>query len=106
MSFKESRQRQCKSYPKQIRVRATEDEKEQMRGAARGSGLSVSRYVVRSLTEGKITPSVEDAQALRQVRLELHKIGVNLNQLSRTVNTAWLVTDKDIPIPCGEVLIR
>ncbi len=78
--------RLCQNYPYQLSVRATEEEKDAIDRSARGAGLSRSRYLARTVLEGKYPLTLPDREELRRVRLLLEKAGVNLNQIARQMN--------------------
>jgi hypothetical protein len=83
---KEKKSRQI--YPKSSLVRCTEKELEQIHKKAEKAGLSVSRYFVKAaLSDGKVM-TAEEKEEIRQLRLELRKIGINLNQIAYAVNAS------------------
>jgi hypothetical protein len=75
-------------YPYPVVVRLTGAEREYIYEEARAAGLSVSRYVARTLTEGRHPPTIKDREELLRLRYLLEKAGVNLNQIARQLN-AW-----------------
>jgi len=66
-------------------LRLNEAEKEQLEMNAVKCGLSKSVYLRRLImgTEVKARPSRE----IKELRTEIHKIGSNINQIARSVNT-------------------
>lgn len=81
---KESR----KIYDKSALVRCTEQELRQMHEKAKKTNLSLSRFLVKSgLSDGKL-PTAEEREEIRQLRFELRKIGVNLNQIAHQINAS------------------
>lgn len=83
---KEKKTRQI--YPKSSLVRCTEKELEQIHKKAEKAGLSVSRYFVKSaLSDGKVL-TAEEREEMRLLRLELRKIGINLNQIAYAINAS------------------
>ena len=74
-------------YTVQLIARATPDEAEHVRAAARGAGLSVSRYLVRSATgDGPAPLPAEARDELAALRRALARVGNNLNQLARAAH--------------------
>jgi hypothetical protein len=84
------RARPCKSYPRLIPVRAAEPEAERIKAMAQASGVSVSRYLVRTALEEQRLPTEEERQALQTLRFLLEKVSVNLNQIAHRTNRAWM----------------
>ena len=75
-------------YTVQLIARATPDEAERVRSAARGAGLSVSRYLVRQATGTGPAPLAAEARdELAALRRALARVGSNLNQLARAANS-------------------
>ena len=71
-----------KSY--EICLRLSAEEKERLEHSARNCGLSKTAYLRRLILgkEVKALPS----QEIKALRTEVHKIGVNINQIARSVN--------------------
>lgn len=71
-----------KSY--EICLRLSAEEKERLERGARACGLSRTAYLRRLILgkEVKALPS----QEIKTLRTEVHKIGVNINQIARSVN--------------------
>lgn len=65
-----------------IRARLSEEEKEQVLKHAKTEGISLSMYLRKSVLRERIA-SKTDIQTV----FELKKIGTNLNQLAKHVNT-------------------
>ena len=75
-------------YTVQLIARATPDEAERVRSAARGAGLSVSRYLVRQAAGTGPAPLTAEARdELAALRRALSRVGSNLNQLARAANS-------------------
>lgn len=72
-----------------IRARISVEEKKQIMELAKAEGVSLSTYLRRSLLHGRLI-SKTDIQTV----FELKKIGNNLNQVARYVNT--LPVDENI----------
>ena len=83
---RERRYRVCVNYPCQFSVRMTPQERKFMAGEAKAAGMSLSRYVVRAITQRRYPASVGDKEALFFLRFQLEKAGVNLNQIARRLN--------------------
>lgn len=68
----------------EICLRLSQEEKECLENSARSCGLSKAAYLRRLIlgTEVKARPS----QEIKDLRWEVHKIGVNINQIARSVN--------------------
>ena len=71
-----------KSY--EICLRLSAEEKERLEHSARTCGPSKTAYLRRLILgkEVKALPS----QEIKALRTEVHKIGVNINQIARSVN--------------------
>ena len=78
--------RKSVNYPFPILVRLTKAESEQIHREAKEAGLSVSRFMARTVTEHQYPPTVTDREALFSLRLQLERIGVNLNQMAKHLN--------------------
>lgn len=76
---------------KVIRARLSEEEKEQVFRRAKAEGVTLSMYLRKSVLGERIT-SKADIQTV----FELKKIGTNLNQLAKHVNS--LPVDENIRI--------
>ena len=83
---KERRYRVCVNYPCQFSVRMTPQERTVMAGEAKAAGMSLSRYVVRAITERRYPATVGDKEGLFFLRFQLEKAGINLNQIARRLN--------------------
>lgn len=74
---------------REIHIRVTEHQLSNIRRKAREAGVSVSKYLVtHALTDRAIQGAREDAKnaTLQAIRAEIHRIGVNLNQIVHQVN--------------------
>ncbi len=65
-------------------VRVTDAELIHVQDQAEMAGLSVSDYLRQRALSGKVTPRRTPAQA--SLLVELNRIGVNLNQIARSLN--------------------
>lgn len=71
-----------KSY--EICLRLSAEEKERLERGARACGLSKTAYLRRLILEKEI--KALPSQEIKALRTEVHKIGVNINQIARSVN--------------------
>ena len=78
------------SYPNQITVRVSDEEKREIERRAAAADMSVSRYLAeRGTSEEAIREAEareEEAEALRELRREIASIGGNINQIARHAN--------------------
>lgn len=73
-----------KNYKKSILARCTEQEFKRIHEEAEKHDLSISRLLIKSaLIENKIFSNAEFAE-VQQLRQELRRIGINLNQIARS----------------------
>lgn len=73
---------------RQIKVYVTERERDMLKRKSRKAGLTVSEYVRQTLIHSdgsKIT--LIDIEPLERALFEMHKQGVNLNELMKYLNT-------------------
>jgi len=68
-------------------LRLTPVEKESWSVKAAAMGLDLSEYIRRCVERRQITTTIQP-EVNRQTAVELGRIGVNLNQLQRAMNTA------------------
>ncbi len=78
--------RVCVNYPCQFSIRMTEGERRVMVREAKAAGMSLSRYVVRAVTEGRYPAPIGEKEALFSLRFQLEKAGINLNQIAKQLN--------------------
>jgi len=73
-----------------ITIRVSEEEREQLKKTAEAEGMTLSDYVRSRLTgvKPRRKPKTEEVEELRKLAYEIHKIGVNINQIARAMNTA------------------
>ncbi len=95
-------------YPKVVTVRVSTPEHGEIHRVAGLARLSASRLLVRNLLDQRLPrllvsppPSKAERQELEFLLYELHKIGVNLNQLAHRTNRARLMGR--FPPPRGKV---
>ena len=81
-----------------VEIRLTDEEYERLKDNADGYGASVSEFIRRMCVYGsKDAPVIMDAQPFKDLFFEVHKQGVNLNQIARVVNTSGgKLLDEDI----------
>lgn len=75
---------------KYIQVWVTEKEREFIKEKAASCGLSVSEYLRKVSVDGVII--LRDFKGI----YEINKIGVNINQIARSVNERDVVTERDV----------
>jgi hypothetical protein len=77
-----------KKYEKAAFVRCTEPELKQLHEKAKRANLSLSRFLVKSaLSEGQVL-TAEEQEEIKQLRFEIRKIGINLNQIAYSINAS------------------
>lgn len=87
--------RRCE-YPRRFSVRVSERELIQLQARAQRAGLSLSRYLVASgLTSMPPVSAEEQAQRQRAI-FHARKIGVNLNQIARQLNSQLPVAEEEL----------
>lgn len=84
----------------QIHFRLTPEQKEQIEKKAEASGLTVSQYIIRSATKKKV---VNHDHLLQLIR-EINRIGTNINQATRIMNTYHPDDTSDMKYICDEFL--
>ena len=89
MCIRDREYRMKENRTKVIRARLSEEEKEQVFRRAKAEGVTLSMYLRKSVLGERIT-SKADIQTV----FELKKIGTNLNQLAKHVNS--LPVDENI----------
>ena len=67
---------------KRMTIRGTEQEKKKIEQKTEKSGLSRNEYMIRSALEQKIF----DLKSVNDLRIQLKRIGNNLNQIARKLN--------------------
>ena len=68
----------------EICLRLSVEEKERLERSARACGLSTTAYLRRLILEKEV--KALPSQEIKALRTEVHKIGVNINQIARSVN--------------------
>ena len=79
-------------YPHRFAVRCTRAERERLATRASKSGLSLSRFLVETGINSTDPATARDRARLDRLLFQLHKIGVNLNQLTRRINSGLPVS--------------
>ena len=80
--------RPARNYPHRFPVRVTAEERESIQREAKGAGLSVSRFLARTVTERRYPPTLRDRDEIFRVRFLLEKASTNLNQLAHRLHVA------------------
>ena len=75
-----------KQYPKRAQVRLTNDEHVCLTALAKKAELSFSRFLIESGLSGK-APTNEDRIQRERTILQLARVGNNLNQIARQLNS-------------------
>ena len=81
-----------KSY--EICLRLSAEEKERLEHSARTCGLSKTAYLRRLILEKEV--KALPSQEIKALRTEVHKIGVNINQIARRINSTGTVYAQDV----------
>jgi hypothetical protein len=84
------RYRTAKNLPVKLSVRVTYSERDDLRDQAKRAGMSVSRYLARTVCDRRYPPTLKDRDALFRACFLLEKAGVNLNQIAHRLNAAAL----------------
>lgn len=71
-----------RTRPKQIVIRVSEEELEQIKGKVEQSGKSQQQYIVEALTQKEVV----NLDAVKELYPELKRIGNNLNQIAKALN--------------------
>lgn len=89
--FYESEDKRLENREIWLKVRVTDKERQILKRKAKKVGLTVSDFVRSSLIHSdNLTITVIDTSVLSKTLFELHKHGVNLNQLMKFCNTYGL----------------
>ena len=75
-----------KQYPRAALVRLTNDEHSRLTELSKKAGLSLSRFLVESGLTGK-APTPADRMVRERAVLQLVRVGNNLNQIARQLNS-------------------
>ena len=89
------RYRRAAGFPCCLSVRVTKSEREILRNTAGEAGVSLSRYLARSVIEGRYPPTLEERDLVFRLRFLLEKAGTNLNQIAHRLN----LRAKGAPVP-------
>ncbi len=81
-----------RTRPKQIVIRLTEKEKEQLKKKVDKSGLRQQDYLIKCI----LNKPVLNTDGLKEITPQIKKIGVNLNQIARTCNEGNQATYEEI----------
>jgi hypothetical protein len=82
-----------KKYPKLMRVRLTIDEHQQLSHQAKDAGMSLSRYIIENALTSNGSPKQDKTLVLASLMqrewaiYEVARIGNNLNQIARQLNS-------------------
>lgn len=88
---------------KRISIRVNDDELDLLRERARSAGVSVARLLMASLRTNLIsaqapvdTKNQQMIEQLQKIRMEIHRIGVNVNQVAHIVNAMLEATPDQV----------
>jgi hypothetical protein len=85
----------------QVNIRLTIGENKKVEAYAQSAGLSPANWIRQKVFTGRF-PTIKNSPIEAALYLELHKIGVNLNQAVRRINT---VKTGVVPQPILEQLL-
>lgn len=71
-----------RTRPKQIVIRVSEEELEQIKSKVKQSGKNQQQYIIEALTQKEVV----NLDAVKELYPELKRIGNNLNQIAKTLN--------------------
>lgn len=71
-----------RSRPKQIVIRVSEEELEQIKKKVEQSGKSQQQYIIEALTQQQVT----NTDGIKELMPELKRVGNNLNQIAHALN--------------------
>ena len=77
-----------------IVIRVTDDELRIINKKAEASRLNRTKYIIETLINGYVI--VQDLESLRNLTNEINKIGVNINQIAKHINTTNNIYKSDI----------
>jgi hypothetical protein len=77
----------CRRYPRRFILRMTEAEANFIKASAAQTNLSLSRFMVQTLTQ-KLPTTQKERDALDKLWLELHLVGENLWYITRRIREA------------------
>jgi predicted HicB family RNase H-like nuclease len=96
------KERTKRKFISKILLRVTPQEHSAMKKKAAEHELSLSRFTVESALRDHPPPSRLEREQKIQMLFELRKLGNNINQIARAVNSARL--SKQLPPPQKEIL--
>jgi len=70
---------------RRLTVWLTEQQRHQIEARARQAGLGLGEYARLAIVHGRIFPR-EALEEIRALRIELNRVGVNMNQIARRLN--------------------
>lgn len=77
-----------------IVIRVTDDELRIINKKAEASRLNRTKYIIETLINGYVI--VQDLESLRNLTNEINKIGVNINQIAKHINTTNNIYKSDM----------
>lgn len=91
-----------RARPKQIVIRVSEEELEQIKSKVEQSGKSQQQYMIEALTQKQVT----NTDGIKELLPELKRIGNNLNQIARRCNEGGFLPSEAEVRKHGEELNR
>ena len=82
----------------QINFRLTEAENTKLQVNAYRAGLTPSMYAKKMAIEGKVKPQIISPDEAKEITSQLGKIGSNLNQVARKLNSNMVVERKEFVV--------
>lgn len=71
-----------RTRPKQIVIRVSEEELEQIKEKVKQSGKSQQQYIIEALTQKQVV----NTDGIKELYPEIKRIGNNLNQIAKALN--------------------
>lgn len=68
-------------------VRFTEQELTVIENASKSTGFSIPQLLKNAFFNGRIVRPIFDKESAHDIRIELNRIGVNINQIAREINS-------------------
>lgn len=88
---------------KQINFRVSEDEYQKLKTIADSFGMSISAYCKSRSKNSKLVAPKIDYKGAIEITLELRRIGTNVNQIAKHVNSGKNVTEGQLDALQGEL---
>lgn len=79
---------------KEVHLRFDDEEYEKLKASAKSVGMPLAKYIRFMAMHGEIKEY--NMKIVQDVRMEMRKIGTNINQIAAMVNASQVVTDVDL----------